>query len=196
MRTRSVHTARTQWTSAVSVSVSCSTAVMTGDCTVCVGRCRNQTQHSASSQSLTVLHCKLAFRQRTWMSVCLSVDTFPDCQWRTECCTDFSEAVATFQTLYCTVSRNTCTAFLATIFLKLTAQQQYVQPLIPNFTQFVKWMWEVRTKSPLRTWVKRDFYSFDFHETRVRWIHFIWYSLYRISPKSLKKYWSSGYKCI
>lgn len=50
--------------------MSCSTAVMTGDCTVCVGKCRNQTQHSASSQSLTVLHCKLAFRQATWMSVC------------------------------------------------------------------------------------------------------------------------------
>ena len=93
-----------------------------------------------------------------------SVCTFQDCQWRTEYCTDFTEAFATFQNLYCTVWRYTCTAFLATIFLKFTAQHQKVQLnsstcsfLVPNFTQFLKWMWEVRKKSPLRNRVKRDF---------------------------------------
>jgi len=56
------------------------------------------------------------------LNVCLSV-----CRYiprRTEHCTDFTEAFAAFQTLYCTVSRYTCSAFLATNFLKLSTQQQ------------------------------------------------------------------------
>jgi hypothetical protein len=85
-------------------------------------------------------------------------------------------------------SFNWSTAFIATIFVKLTvAQLRYGEISVPNFTQIDRDMWTVRVKVRLVPYVKYDCQWDDFYNTRGYVKSFCGEILYRVSWNSTQE---------
>jgi hypothetical protein len=169
MGTRSVHTAKTQWTSAVSISV----LQHSGHDWILYSLCWKVPQSDPAFSQLSVpdsiaLQAGVSLGN---LNVCLSVYS--------KTASDVLNIAQTLLRLsllskHCTVRCHGTRALpsLRRFSWNSLLNCRRCSSFIQNFTKFVKWMWEIPTKFPLRTWVKRGFYCFDFHETRVRSVHF------------------------